>query len=317
MSRGKRFESARRLSFLPAKSVKTESTRCSYWRLCRQYVSSRLSEASSLASVCPMLWSSAKLPKDGRLARDSRRRHGKSGRVPFVAVRGGLAHPRPHRRRDSASPEHRLECYRAHAGRRALGGVGEGARRWPVLRECLGRYCRPAAAATRDRPDFVGDGHGADRCASICCPRGNKRGRGPLPRRGVLRSRGRAQGSLLATGAAPLAVGGPYELASFPGHGEMAALLPCPLLPTWRVLGGWAIPKVRNGRSPTEPRSSVDLLYPYMPFAGTSAPAQGRSTLSSAPCALLAGGFTPASPPPPRPAPSAKRLLLGLTLAVG
>jgi hypothetical protein len=44
-SRGKRFESARRLSFLPAKSVKTKSPRHEHRGLCQQYVSSRLSRS--------------------------------------------------------------------------------------------------------------------------------------------------------------------------------------------------------------------------------------------------------------------------------
>jgi hypothetical protein len=45
MSRGKRFESARRLSDFPANPVKTRSPRCSCRGLCQQYVSSRLSQS--------------------------------------------------------------------------------------------------------------------------------------------------------------------------------------------------------------------------------------------------------------------------------
>jgi hypothetical protein len=53
MSRGKRFESARRLSDFPAKPVKTRSPRCSCRGLCQQYVSSRLyPKASSSVLAC-------------------------------------------------------------------------------------------------------------------------------------------------------------------------------------------------------------------------------------------------------------------------
>src|SRR5829696_847885 len=53
MRSGQRFESARRLSFLPAKPVKTENSRCSCRGLCQQYVSSRLyPKASSSALAC-------------------------------------------------------------------------------------------------------------------------------------------------------------------------------------------------------------------------------------------------------------------------
>jgi hypothetical protein len=54
MSRGKRFESARRLSFLPANSAKTKSLRSSCRTLCQQYVSSRLLSQSlvPLALAC-------------------------------------------------------------------------------------------------------------------------------------------------------------------------------------------------------------------------------------------------------------------------
>ena len=52
MSRGKRFESARRLSFYPAKSLKTKSSRHDNRGLCQQCVSSRQSRSLALASAC-------------------------------------------------------------------------------------------------------------------------------------------------------------------------------------------------------------------------------------------------------------------------
>src|SRR5215217_5696745 len=53
MSRGKRFESARRLSFFRAKPVKRRKPRCTYRGLCQQYVSSKLyPKASSSALAC-------------------------------------------------------------------------------------------------------------------------------------------------------------------------------------------------------------------------------------------------------------------------
>src|SRR5215217_1387961 len=53
MRLGQRFESARRLSFLPAKPVKTKGLRPEHRGLCQQYVSSRdWPNATSLLSAC-------------------------------------------------------------------------------------------------------------------------------------------------------------------------------------------------------------------------------------------------------------------------